>query len=102
MQLQSLTMCAVPVQLFFTLVFTYPSFPQSLALPLGQVDLDVWKNVMITLEGKTNATFAIDTYNRLVPEPAGPQVPLHSSGILESRDLGSPALSRLTHHLVCA
>jgi len=65
---------AVPVQLFFTLVFTYPSFPQSLSLPMGLVDLDVWKNVMITLEGNINATFAKDTYTRLVPEPAGPQV----------------------------
>ena len=64
----------MPAQLFFTLVFTYPAFPQSLALPMGQVDLECWKNVMINLEGKTNATFAIDTYNRLVPEPAGPQV----------------------------
>ena len=64
----------VPVQFFFTLVFTYPAFPQSLVLPTGQVDLDVWKNVMINLEGNANATFATDTYNRLVPEPAGPQV----------------------------
>ena len=62
------------MQLFFTLVFTYPSFPQSLTLPTGLVDLEVWKNVMITLEGKTNETFAKDTYTRLVPEPAGPQV----------------------------
>lgn len=66
--------CIVHVQLFFTFVFTYPSFPQPLALPTGQVDLETWKRVMITLEGPTNSTFAIDTYNRLVPEPAGPQV----------------------------
>jgi hypothetical protein len=56
------------------MVFTYPAFPQSLSLPTGQMDLEVWKNVMITLEGNKNATFAIDTYNHLVPEPAGPQV----------------------------
>ena len=56
------------------MVFTYPAFPQSLSLPTGQIDLEVWKNVMITLEGNKNATFATDTYNRLVPEPAGPQV----------------------------
>ena len=62
------------MQLFFTLVFTYPAFPQSLSLPTGQIDLEVWKNVMITLEGNKNATFAADTYHRLVPEPAGPQV----------------------------
>ncbi len=62
------------MQLFFTLVFTYPAFPQSLHLPTGQIDMEVWKNVMITLEGNNNATLATDTYERLVPEPAGPQV----------------------------
>jgi hypothetical protein len=60
--------------MFFSWVFTYPSFPQPLSWPTGQVDLQVWKNVMITLM-KDNDTFAIDTYNLLVPEPAGPQVP---------------------------
>lgn len=59
--------------MFFSLVFTYPSFPQPLSLPSGRMDLEVWKNVMITLM-KENDTFATHTYDLLVPEPAGPQV----------------------------
>ena len=82
------------MQLFFTLVFTYPSFPQSLTLPTGLVDLEVWKNVMITLEGKTNETFAKDTYTRLVPEPAGPQVSSRPWSIERSPS------HDLTHHPV--
>jgi hypothetical protein len=54
------------------MVFTYPSFPQSLDCAAGAVDLRVWKNVMINLEAQNN-TFAVETYNNLVPEPAGPQ-----------------------------
>lgn len=61
------------MQLFFSLMFTYPSFPQPLSWPTGAVDLQAWKNVMITLE-KDNDSFAVDTYKLLVPEPAGPQV----------------------------
>lgn len=63
----------VSVQLFFSLMFTYPSFPQPLSWPFGAVDLQAWKEVMITLE-KDNDSFAVDTYKMLVPEPAGPQV----------------------------
>lgn len=87
----------VRLQLFFTLVFTYPSFPQSLALPTGLVDLEVWKNVMITLEGPTNATFAKDTYTRLVPEPAGPQVPDRTNFWASSTQLIISRGSQLTH-----
>ena len=54
------------------MMFTYPDFPQALSSAGGAVDLHVWKNVMISLES-ANQTFAVDTYNRLVPEPAGPQ-----------------------------
>lgn len=61
------------MQLFFSLMFTYPSFPQPLSWPTGAVDLQAWKNVMITLE-KDNNSFAVETYKLLVPEPAGPQV----------------------------
>ncbi|CAL8463647.1 g3181 [Coccomyxa elongata] len=62
-----------PAQLFFSLMFTYPSFPQPLSWPTGAIDLQAWKNVMITLE-KDNDSFAVDTYKLLVPEPAGPQL----------------------------
>ena len=89
----------VCLQLFFTLVFTYPSFPQSLTLPTGLVDLEVWKNVMITLEGKTNATFAKDTYTRLVPEPAGPQVLYHTRVWASSKNLVILWGSHMAHFL---
>lgn len=59
-------------QFFFSMVFTYPSFPQSLGSAAGEVDLKVWKSVMINLEAGNN-TFAVETYDNLVPEPAGPQ-----------------------------
>lgn len=62
----------VRAQLFFTMMFTYPDFPQSLSSTGGAVDLRVWKSIMINLEA-SNQTFAKDTYNRLVPEPVGPQ-----------------------------
>ena len=64
-----------PVQLFFSMLFTYPSFPQQLSTPTGQIDLSVWKKVMINCAADNN-TLAVDTYTRLVPEPAGPQVHL--------------------------